>query len=162
MLGYLLCIYTRRFLTECTNNLYCDGPHNVNTKLACGLKWVKHIEIYDSIKFSSNLRVCQGAGNKYTCSHYGRQVTSDRKNERNVKRIYPTSIPPHQYSLFFHIHFIFILLILLLPSFILSFISFLLKQACNSSNSGSDGFQADYDTQRDKNEAISVFSTKVI
>jgi len=45
--------------------------------------WVYYIKIYDPIKFSSNLRVCcPGAIN--TCSHYERQVTSDRKNERNV------------------------------------------------------------------------------
>lgn len=42
--------------------------------------WVYYIKIYDPIKFSSNLWVCPGAIN--TCSHYERQVTSDRKNER--------------------------------------------------------------------------------
>jgi hypothetical protein len=109
--------------------------------------WVYYIKIYDPIKFSSNLWVFPGAIN--TGSHYERQVTSDRKNERNVSSyiIYTLFcwryIYSYSFSLFFHpysqIRIIIIIIIIIFITvityivFCVLFVSFLLKRVRSSS-----------------------------
>lgn len=70
-----------------------------------------------------------------TCSHYERQVTSDRKNERNVYRIYNplraqrTRAPTQAHTyiiiiiyIFFNIHFSFLLFIVVIIYIVFCFL----------------------------------------
>lgn len=139
--------------------------------------WVYYIKIYDPIKFLSNLRVCLGAIN--TCSHYERQVTSDRKNERNVSSyiiyiVYIYSLLVTLYifiirlilSLSFshpfrpssEIRIIIIIIFLSLSLLILSFVFYSSHFYWNEDASVAWRRTLSRLRYSDKNEAISVFS----
>lgn len=128
--------------------------------------WVYYIKIYDPIKFSSNLWVFPGAIN--TCSHYERQVTSDRKNERNVSSyiIYTIFcwryIYSYSFSLSFFTHipkFVLLLLFLFLSLslLILSFVSYSSRFYWNEYAAVAWRRISSRLWHSDKNEAISFF-----
>lgn len=123
--------------------------------------WVYYIKIYDPIKFSFNLWVCPGAIN--TCSHYERQVTFDRKNERILLyNIYSLLLTLYififTFSLFFRpfsqiLYYFFLSLSLL----ILSFVFYSSRFYWNEYAAMVWRRISSWLWHSDKNEAISVF-----